>query len=113
MTSQGTAHARFQRAVRGGQLLNAEMAARELAALSLSDSLALVLLYQREGSEKFEPAARRWVRRAQVHRSLRHREVEMLRGAMGALGTRFDAVALDALLGTCRQLRLPLPTIPD
>jgi hypothetical protein len=32
---------------------------------------------------------------------------------MGALGTRFDAVALDALLGTCRELRLPPPTLPS
>jgi len=47
----------------------------------------------------------------QVHRSLCHREVELLRGALGALGTRFDAVALDVLLGTCRKLRLPPPTL--
>jgi hypothetical protein len=112
MTSQGTAHARFQRAIRGGHLLNAEMAARELGALSLSDSLALVLLYQREGNEKFERAARRWIRCVQIDRSLRHREVELLRGALGALGTRFDPVALDVLLGTCRELRLPDPTVP-
>jgi hypothetical protein len=55
MTSQGTAHGRFTRAIRGGHLLNAEIAARELGALSLSDSLAV---------------------------------------------------------GTCRELRLPLPTVP-
>jgi hypothetical protein len=52
MTSQGTAHARFHRAISGGHLLNAEMAARELAALSLSGSLALVLLYRREGQRE-------------------------------------------------------------
>jgi hypothetical protein len=111
MTSQGTAHARFQRAIRGGHLLHAEIA-RKLGSLSLSDSLALVLLYQRSDDEKFERAARRWVRRAQVHKSLRHREVELLRGAMGALGTRFHALALEALLGTCQELRLPDPTLP-
>jgi hypothetical protein len=86
MTRQGTAHARFQRAIRGGHLLNAEIAARELGALSLSDSLALVLLYQRQGSDKFERGARRWVRRVQVHRSLRHREVELLRGRSALSG---------------------------
>src|SRR5262245_8830842 len=74
MTSQGTAHGRFTRAIKSGHLLDAEMAARELGSLSLSDSLALVLLYQRSGDEKFERAARRWVRRMQVHCSLRHRE---------------------------------------
>jgi hypothetical protein len=33
--------------------------------------------------------------------------------SMGALGTRFDPVALDALLGTCRELRPPLPALPS
>jgi hypothetical protein len=80
MTSQGTAHGRFTRAVRRGHVLPAEIAARELGAISTSDALALVLLYQREGSEKFERAARRWVRRVQIDHSLRHREVELLRG---------------------------------
>jgi hypothetical protein len=112
MTSQGSAQARFQRAVRRGNVLNAEIAARELGSLAPADALALVLLYQRAGDEKFERAARRWIRRIQIDRSLRHREVELLRGAMGALGTRFDSVALEALLGTCRELALPSVTLP-
>jgi hypothetical protein len=93
-------------------VLNAEIAARELGSLSPTNALSLVLLYQRAGDEKFERAARRWVRRLQIDQSLRHREVELLRGSFGALGTRFDSVALDALLGTCRELRLPLPPLP-
>jgi hypothetical protein len=88
MTSQGTAQARFQSAIRRGHLLAAEMAARELGSISNADALALVLLYQRQGDERFERAARRWIRRVQIDYSLRHREVELLRGAMGALGTR-------------------------
>jgi hypothetical protein len=111
MTSQGSAHARFQRAIKRGHLLNAETAAHELGGLSLSDSLALVLLYQREGDERFERAARRWVRRVQIDYRLRHEEVELLRAALGALGTRLGRVALAALLETCRELRLPPPTI--
>ena len=67
MTSQGTAHARFQRAVKQGHLLHAEMAAREIGALSTSDALALVLLYGRTGNDKFERAAKRWIRRVQIH----------------------------------------------
>jgi hypothetical protein len=113
MTSQGTAQARFTRAVRNGHVLHAEIAARELGGLSPANALSLVLLYQRAGDEKFERAARRWIRRVQIDRSLRHREVELLRGAMGALGTRFDHVALGALLETCRELALPAPTLPD
>jgi predicted AAA+ superfamily ATPase len=113
MTSQGTAHARFTRAIKRGHLLAAETAARELGALSLSDALALVLLYEGEGDEKFERAARRWVRRVQIDYSLRHREVELLRAAMGALGSRVGRVALAALLETCQELRLPPPTLPS
>jgi sugar/nucleoside kinase (ribokinase family) len=113
MTSQGSAHARFQRAIRAGHVMNAEIAARELGAISLSDALALVLLYARVGDDKFERAARRSVRRVQVHHSLRHREVELLRGAMGALGSRFDRIALTVLLEACRALRLPPPTLPS
>jgi tRNA(Arg) A34 adenosine deaminase TadA len=70
------------------------------------------LLYARVGDDKFERGARRWVRRVQVHHSLRHREVELLRRAMGALGSRFDQIALTALLEACRELRLPEPTLP-
>lgn len=39
------------------------MAARELSWLSLLDALALVALYARTGSPKFEPAALRWLAR--------------------------------------------------
>jgi hypothetical protein len=106
MTSQGTAHGRFTRAIKRGHLLAAETAARELGSLSLSDALSLVLLYEREGDEKFERAARRWVRRVQIDYSLRHREVELLRAAMGALGSRFGRIALAALLETCPELRV-------
>jgi hypothetical protein len=41
MTSQGTAHGRFQRAIINRNLQNAEMAAREMGGLSLADALAL------------------------------------------------------------------------
>jgi hypothetical protein len=87
------------------------MAAREMRAPSTSDSLALVLLHRRTGSAKFERGAKRWVRRVQVDYALRGQEVDLLRGTMSALGTRFDRVALDALFGSCRELRLPLPTM--
>jgi hypothetical protein len=111
MTSQGSAHARFTRAIKRGHLLAAETAARELGSLSLSEALSLCLLYERENDPRFERAARRWVRRVQIDYSLRHREVELLRGAMGALGSRFGRVAIAALVETCGELRLPPPTV--
>jgi hypothetical protein len=44
MTSQGTAYGRFARAIRSRNLLNAEIAAREMGELSLPDALAFCLL---------------------------------------------------------------------
>lgn len=63
VTSQGTAHGRFQRALERGSIDLAEHAARELGWLSLMDALSLVVAYARTGSPKFEPAAVRWVAR--------------------------------------------------
>ena len=57
VTSQGTAHGRFERFLRQGNVEMAEQAARELGQLSLRDALSLVALYARMGSPKFEPAA--------------------------------------------------------
>jgi len=44
MTSQGTAHGRFQWAIRDHHLRRAEMAAREIGELSLADALKFCLL---------------------------------------------------------------------
>jgi hypothetical protein len=44
MTSQGTSHGRFQRAIQRRQLRAAEMAARELGGLNLAEALDLTLL---------------------------------------------------------------------
>jgi hypothetical protein len=60
VTSQGSAHARFTRAVARGHLLAAETAARELGALSLDDALALTLLIAREQPARLGRAAVRW-----------------------------------------------------
>ncbi len=50
------------------------MATREMDALSTSDALALVLLSRRTGDDKFERAAKRWIRRVQIDHSLHRRE---------------------------------------
>ena len=66
VTLQGTAHGRFERFVRQGNVEMAEQAARELGQLSLRDALLLVALYARTGSPKFEPAAVKWLGRLAV-----------------------------------------------
>jgi hypothetical protein len=63
VTSQGTAHGRFSRAIARRRLLEAELAAEELGGLALEDALALTYLYAEVGSPKFERAALRWLER--------------------------------------------------
>ena len=63
MTSQGTAHGRFQRAIRDRHLRRATMAARELGNVNLADALALTLLTAEVGDDRWPRAAARWLGR--------------------------------------------------
>jgi hypothetical protein len=86
VTSQGTAHGRFQRAVQRGHVDAAEMAAREIGSLSLLDALTLVVLYARTGSRKFEPAAVRWVARLALEgRDVGLNDVQLATAALACL----------------------------
>lgn len=60
MTSQGTAHGRFQRAICNRNLLNAEIAARELGELSLADAFGFCLLLAEVDPPRFDRAIARW-----------------------------------------------------
>jgi hypothetical protein len=113
MTSQGTAHGRFTRAIQRGHLLAAETAAREMGTLSLSDALALCLLYEREQDPRFEKAFRRWLSRVRVEYALTHEQVELLRAAAGALRSPFRELGLAVLERACRELRLVPPTLAE
>jgi hypothetical protein len=45
MTSQGTPHGRFERAIHRGHVLAVEMTARKMGGLSLADALMLLKLF--------------------------------------------------------------------
>jgi hypothetical protein len=60
VTSQGSAHGRFARAIQQGNLWAAETAARELRGLALDDALDLVALIARSRPDRPEPEAIRW-----------------------------------------------------
>ena len=66
MTSQGSAHGRFARAIKQGSLFAAEIAARALRGLSLPDALDLVALIAKVRPDRLEPAAIRWHSRLEV-----------------------------------------------
>ena len=61
MTSQGSAHGRFQRAIHRRNVENAEMAAREMGGLSLADALSLCELLANADPARYERAALRWL----------------------------------------------------
>jgi hypothetical protein len=60
MTSQGSAHGRFTRAIQQRNLWAAEMALRELGQPALEDALAYLDLLAEQKPEKLERAAVRW-----------------------------------------------------
>jgi hypothetical protein len=112
MTSQGSAQARLQLFIRAGNVPQADLAARELGSLSLSEALSLCLLYEVEGDTRFERAFQRCRSRVRREKALRHEQVELLSAAAGALSTSFRPIALDVLLTACRRLGMPQPTRP-
>jgi hypothetical protein len=89
VTSQGSASGRFQRACDRGQVLHAEMAAREMGRLSLMHALSLVVLYARTDSPKFEPAAVRWLARLALEgREVRLNDLQLAAAALACLRGR-------------------------
>jgi hypothetical protein len=63
MTSQGSPHGRFQRAIHRRHVQAAEMAAREMGGLSLADALSLCELLANVDPARYERAALRWLQR--------------------------------------------------
>jgi hypothetical protein len=85
MTSQGTAHGRFQRAIHRRSVRSAEMAAREMGGLSLSDALALCELLANVDPARYERAALRWLQRFIDERSPPLAEVALAASALAEL----------------------------
>ncbi len=84
--SQGSAHGRFTRAVKQGNLFAAEFAARELRGLSLHDALDLVVLIARVRPDRLERVAIRW-----------HGRLEIEAPALTLPESRFALAALERL----------------
>ena len=104
MTSQGTAHGRFQRAINRRHLQAAEMAAREMGGLSLADALLLCELLANVDPSRFERAALRWLQRFIEERLPPLTEVALAASALAELRHGQRAAGLEALK---RLLRRP------
>ena len=70
MTSQGSAHGRFTRAIRQSNLFGAEVAIREMKNISLIDALDYIDLLAEVKPEKLEMAALRWHGRLELEASV-------------------------------------------
>lgn len=86
MTSQGSAHGRFNRAIKQRNLWAAEIAARELGGLALADALDLLALIAQVRPDRLEPAAIRW-----------HGRLEIESGILTLAESRFALAALERL----------------
>ena len=103
MTSQGSAHGRFQRAIHARHVQNAEMAAREMGGLSLADALALCELLAAVDPKRFERAALRWLQRFIDERLPPLTEVALAATALAELRHGQRAVGVDALKRIVRK----------
>jgi len=95
VTSNGSAYARFRRAIERGHLFHAETAARELPQLNLSDALDYCDLLARQAPERFERAALRW-----------HGRFEVEGKAQTLLDAHHALLCLQMLTGSDRALAL-------
>ena len=103
MTSQGTPHGRFQRAIHARHLQNAEMAAREMGGLSLADALLLCELLAKADPKRYERAALRWLQRFIEERLPPLTEVALAAAALAELRHGQRAVGVDVLKRIVRR----------
>ena len=105
MTSQGTAHGRFARAIERRNLRAAETAARELGRLSLPDALALCLLIAEADPARFGRAAARW--HARFVLEAKGLDLEASRLLLNALAKPGDAAARGTIAELARRYGVP------
>lgn len=101
MTSQGSAYARFRRALLTGNLAVIDAAARELPQVSLEDALRILVVMAAKGDERYERAAARWAARVTAERRLGMDESRRVLALVDVLPEAPEAVAakLRALSG--------------
>jgi len=104
MTSQGSAHGRFARAIAQKNIRGAEIAAKEMGGLSLLDALDYLLLLAEVRPDRFEPAAIRWHGRLETESvGLTLSESHLALAALGDLRSAGDSV--DILKRLLRRVR--------
>jgi hypothetical protein len=92
VTAQGSALTRYRRALERRHIFGAEIAAKEMAYLSLRDALGLLALYAAEKSPKYERAAARSLGRLALEADdLQLTDLQVAAAALLALHRRPDS----------------------
>ncbi len=110
MTSQGSAHGRFVRAIKTRNLFQAELAIRELGTLSLLDALDYLDLLAELRPAKLERAAVRWHGRLEAEAAtLTLAESQLALAALAALcaGEREAVLLLRGVVRRAHPTALP------
>ena len=110
MTSQGTAHGRFTRAISQRNLRGAEIAAKEMGGLSLIDALDYLVLLAEVRPDRFDRAAVRWHGRLETEApTLMFAESQLALAALGSLraGDREAGEILRRLMRRATPTALP------
>jgi hypothetical protein len=98
LTAQGHARSIFKRAIENGNVLVAEMTARELGRITLEEALDLTVLVVEKDPGRRSRYLVRWLRRLlQEDENLTIEEAGLAASALAALGGRGDAEALASL----------------
>jgi hypothetical protein len=98
LTAQGHPRAIFKRSIENGNVVVAEMTARELGQITLEDALALtVLVVQKDPGRRSRYAVRWLLRLLQEDENLTIEDAGLAASALAALGGRGHADALATL----------------
>jgi hypothetical protein len=93
MTSQGSAYARFRRALLTQNLNLIDAAARDLPQVSLEDALRILVVMATKRDPRYERAAARWAARVAGERRLSLTDSRQVLGLVDVLPLAPDAVA--------------------
>ena len=104
MTSQGSPHGRFQRALERGNVLEALGAAHELGRLTLADALGLTVLLAERDPARYERAAVRWLGRWLLEAGgVELEEAQLVAAALAALPGAHAETAREVLVRTANR----------
>jgi hypothetical protein len=107
VTSQGSAHARFQRALERGTPLLVRAAAAELPRIALADALAICLVFLDGEPDAYPRAAARWVARLTLEQPVALTDANLALASLAALQHGNQRAGAECLIELCARYQLP------